>query len=203
MKELLQNLLESSFIMKTFREIIEQESKQEYYRRLHSFVDEQYASYTVFPPYKMIFHAFNFCDYEDIKVVVIGQDPYHELHQANGLAFSVNKGVIIPPSLRNIYKEAHDDVGIDIPSHGDLSDWARQGVLLLNTVLDKPLVFILWGRQAQNKEEMIDTTKHFVVKSAHPSPLSASRGFFGSRPFSKTNAFLESRGIDPIDWRIK
>ncbi len=232
MKELLQNLLESSFIMKTFREIIEQESKQEYYRRLHSFVDEQYASHTVFPPYKMIFHAFNFCDYEDIKVVVIGQDPYHELHQANGLAFSVNKGVIIPPSLRNIYKEAHDDVGIDIPSHGDLSDWARQGVLLLNTVLtvqeglanshkmqgweiftdhiieamnqrDKPLVFILWGRQAQNKEEMIDTTKHFVVKSAHPSPLSASRGFFGSRPFSKTNAFLESRGIAPIDWRIK
>ena len=170
-------------------------------------------------------------DYEDIKVVIIGQDPYHELHQANGLAFSVNKGVRIPPSLVNIYKEAHNDVGIDIPNHGDLTAWAKQGVLLLNTVLtvekgcanshkgkgweiftdhiieemnkrEKPVVFILWGRQAENKASMIDTNKHCVITSAHPSPLSAHRGFFGSKPFSRTNEFLVSQGIEPIDWRI-
>lgn len=217
--------------MKTFKSIIENEAQQPYYKALHEFVEEEYDSKTIFPPHNHILHAFNFCDYEDIKVVIIGQDPYHELHQANGLAFSVNKGVRIPPSLVNIYKEAHSDVGIDIPNHGDLTSWAKQGVLLLNTVLtvqegcanshkgkgweiftdhvieemnkrEKPLVFILWGRQAANKASMIDTTKHCVITSAHPSPLSAHRGFFGSRPFSRTNEFLVSQGIEPIDWRI-
>lgn len=116
--------------MKTFKSIIENEAQQPYYKALHEFVEEEYASKTIFPPHNHILHAFNFCDYEDIKVVIIGQDPYHELHQANGLAFSVNKGVRTPPSLVNIYKEAHSDVGIDIPNHGDLTSWAKQGVLL-------------------------------------------------------------------------
>ncbi len=215
-----------------FKEIINEERKKDYYKKLEDFVKGEYACKTIYPPMKRVFHCFNFKDYDDIKVVIIGQDPYHEVNQANGLAFSVARGVRIPPSLVNIYKEAHDDVGIDIPNHGDLSAWAAQGVLLLNTVLtvedgkanshkgrgwetftdhiiekmnerEKPLVFILWGRQAIDKERMIDTSKHFIVKSVHPSPLSAHRGFFGSCPFSKTNQFLISQGIDPIDWRIK
>ena len=215
-----------------FKDIIYEVRQQPYYKKLESFVNEEYAHKEIYPPRKRIFNCFNFKNYDDIKVVIIGQDPYHEVNQANGLAFSVAKGVRIPPSLVNIYKEAHDDVGIDIPRHGDLSSWANQGVLLLNTVLtveegkanshrgkgwevftdhiiqkmnerEKPLVFILWGRQAIDKEKMIDTSKHFIVKSVHPSPLSAHRGFFGSKPFSKTNAFLESQGIEPIDWRIQ
>jgi uracil-DNA glycosylase len=214
-----------------FVDIINEERGQDYYKKLEVFVNDEYAHKTIYPPKNRIFHCFNFKDYEDIKVVIIGQDPYHEVNQANGLAFSVARGVRIPPSLVNIYKEAHDDVGIDIPRHGDLSAWARQGVLLLNTVLtvedgkanshkgkgwevftdhiiekmnqrDKPLVFILWGRQAIDKEKMIDTSKHYIVKSVHPSPLSAHRGFFGSKPFSKTNQFLISQGIEPIDWRV-
>lgn len=218
--------------MKTFKEIIANEATQPYYQELHQFVEDAYHQHTIFPPHKQIYHAFNFCDYEDIKVVILGQDPYHELHQANGLAFSVNKGVRIPPSLVNIYKEAHNDVGIDVPNHGDLTSWAKQGVLLLNTVLtvqegmafshagrgweiftdhiievmnerEKPLVFILWGNAARKKKSMIDLNKHCVIESAHPSPLSASRGFFGSRPFSRTNAFLEANGISPIDWGIE
>lgn len=215
-----------------FKEIINEERCQPYYKQLEEFVNNEYAHKVIFPPHKRVFHCFNFKDYEDIKVVIIGQDPYHEVNQANGLAFSVAKGVRIPPSLVNIYKEAHDDVGIDIPNHGDLSSWADQGVLLLNTVLtveeskanshkgkgwevftdhiiqkmnerEKPLVFILWGRQAIDKASMIDISKHFIVKSVHPSPLSAHRGFFGSHPFSKANQFLMSKGIEPIDWRIK
>ena len=218
--------------MMDFKTIIAHEKQQPYYQELEQFVSQEYATKTIYPPRTRVFHCFNFKDYEDIKVVIIGQDPYHEEHQANGLAFSVERGVKIPPSLVNIYKEAHDDVGIDIPTHGDLSAWANQGVLLLNTVLtvrahqanshkekgwevftnhiieimnqrEKPLVFILWGRQAMDKEAMIDTRKHYVIKSAHPSPLSAYRGFFGSKPFSKTNAFLVEKGTDPIDWRIE
>ncbi|MDD6349415.1 uracil-DNA glycosylase [Intestinibaculum porci] len=216
--------------MRTFREIINTEAKEPYYQALHQFVEDEYATHTIFPPHKQIYHAFNFCDYEDIKVVILGQDPYHELHQANGLAFSVNKGVRIPPSLINIYKEAMSDVGIPQPHSGDLTPWARQGVLLLNTVLtvregmanshkghgweiftdhiieamnerEKPVVFILWGRAARNKAQMIHE-RHLVIESAHPSPLSANRGFFGSRPFSRTNAFLREHGIAEIDWRI-
>lgn len=215
-----------------FRDIIDEERQQPYYKQLESFVNNEYNHKVIYPPRNRIFHCFNFKNYDDIKVVIIGQDPYHEVNQANGLAFSVARGVRIPPSLVNIYKEAHSDVGIDIPNHGDLSDWAHQGVLLLNTVLtvedgkanshkgkgwevftdhiiekmnerEKPLVFILWGRQAIDKEKMIDTSKHCVIKSVHPSPLSAHRGFFGSKPFSKTNSFLVSKGIEPIDWRIR
>lgn len=214
-----------------FKEIIDEERKQPYYQKLESYVSEEYQNKVIFPPRNRVFHCFNFKDYEDIKVVIIGQDPYHELHQANGLAFSVSRGVRIPPSLVNIYKEAHDDVGIDIPDHGDLSAWANQGVLLLNTVLtveqgkanshkgigweiftdhiievmnerEKPLVFILWGNQAISKSRMIDTSRHLIIKSAHPSPLSAHRGFFGSRPFSRTNEFLIQNNIEPIDWRL-
>lgn len=217
--------------MKTFKTIIAAESTQPYYQDLKRFVEAEYASKTIYPPHNQIYHAFNFVDYDAVKVVIIGQDPYHEPHQANGLAFSVNKGVRLPPSLQNIYKEAHEDVGIPYPRHGDLSRWAAQGVLLLNTVLtveqgranshkgrgweiftdhiiaimnerEKPLVFILWGAQARQKAQMIDTTKHCIITSAHPSPLSANRGFFGSRPFSRANAFLESVGETPIDWRI-
>jgi uracil-DNA glycosylase len=216
--------------MRTFKTIIQEEAKQPYYQELHAFVEQEYATHTIYPPHKQIYHAFNFCDYEDIKVVILGQDPYHEIHQANGLAFSVNKGVRIPPSLVNIYKEAMMDVGIPQPHSGDLTPWARQGVLLLNTVLtvrdgmanshkghgweiftdhiieimnerEKPLVFILWGAQARRKAMMINK-RHLVIQSAHPSPLSAHRGFFGSRPFSRCNEFLVNNGMTPIDWRI-
>ena len=212
--------------------MIENEKTQSYFRQLESFVSDEYKRKTVFPPQDKIFDCFRYVDYDGIKVVILGQDPYHDDHQANGLAFSVERGVKIPPSLRNIYKEAHDDVRIDIPSHGDLTAWAKQGVLLLNTVLTveahkanshkgqgweiftqhvieklnerkKPIVFILWGKQAMEKASMIDETKHYIITSAHPSPLSAYRGFFGSRPFSRTNDFLVSQNIEPIDWRIE
>lgn len=215
-----------------FRTIIDAERQKPYYKELEAFVNQEYKTKTIYPPRKRVFHCFNFKDYNDIKVVIIGQDPYHEEHQANGLAFSVERGVQIPPSLVNIYKEVHDDVGIEIPQHGDLSSWANQGVLLLNTVLtvqahcanshklrgwetftnhiieamnkrEKPLVFILWGKQAIDKEKMIDTSRHCVIKSVHPSPLSAYRGFFGSKPFSKTNQFLVQNGMEPIDWGIQ
>lgn len=215
-----------------FRTIIDAERQKTYYKELEAFVNQEYKTKTIYPPRNRVFHCFNFKDYNDIKVVIIGQDPYHEEHQANGLAFSVERGVQIPPSLVNIYKEAHDDVGIEIPQHGDLSSWANQGVLLLNTVLtvqahranshklrgwetftnhiieamnkrEKPLVFILWGKQAIDKEKMIDTSRHCVIKSVHPSPLSAYRGFFGSKPFSKTNQFLVQNGMEPIDWGIQ
>ena len=217
--------------MKTFKSIIENEAKQPYYQALHEFVEAEYASKTIFPPHNHILHAFNFCDYEDIKVVIIGQDPYHELHQANGLAFSVNKGVRIPPSLVNIYKEAHNDVGIDIPNHGDLTAWAKQGVLLLNTVLtvqegranshkgkgweqltdavikklnerNVPTAFILWGGNAKAKAPLITNPIHAVFKAAHPSPLSAYNGFFGCRHFSKANDFLVRNGMTPVDWQL-
>ena len=215
-----------------FKEIAEAEFQKDYYRRLHDFVENEYEHKTIFPPKQNIFRALNLCDYEDVKVVILGQDPYHELHQANGLAFSVYPGVRIPPSFVNIYKELHNDLGMKIPNHGDLTKWAKQGVLLLNNVLtveqgranshagkgweiftlnivkalnerEKPLVFILWGNNARAKKQYIDTSRHLVLESAHPSPLSASRGFFGSRPFSKANQFLKEHGIAPIDWQIE
>lgn len=214
-----------------FEMIINKEKEMDYFKELEAFVNEQYELHTVFPPKEKLLRCFEFNDYDDIKVVIIGQDPYHDFNQANGLAFSVEKGVKIPKSLVNIYKEAHDDVGIDIPDHGDLTSWAKQGVLLMNTVLsveahkanshsgkgwevfthhmieymnerEKPIVFILWGKQAIDKAKLIDEDKHYVIKSPHPSPLSAYRGFFGSKPFSKTNEFLRSIGEKEIDWRI-
>lgn len=207
------------------------EFKQEYYRKLYNKVNSEYRTVKVYPPADDIFNAFHLTPLEDVKVVILGQDPYHEEGQAHGLCFSVQKDVEIPPSLVNIYKELHDDVGTYIPNNGCLEKWARQGVLLLNTVLtvrahaanshkdigwetftdaviravdgqDRPIVFMLWGRPAQMKRELLHNPKHLILMAPHPSPLSAYRGFFGCRHFSKANAFLEKNGIDPIDWQI-
>lgn len=215
-----------------FKEFVEKEKEKSYFHELKEKIDKEYETYTIYPPRKDIFRCMNLTTYEDVKVVILGQDPYHEPFQANGLAFSVYPGVKVPPSLVNIFKECHDDVGIDIPNHGDLTQWAKQGVLLLNNVLtvrehqanshrfygwetftlnvikylnkrEKPIVFILWGKNAIEKEKYIDTTRHLVLKSVHPSPLSSYRGFFGSKPFSKTNQFLIEHNIDPIDWQIE
>lgn len=186
---------------------------------------------TIFPPKENVLRALNLTPIEDIKAVILGQDPYHGEGEANGLAFSVNKGIKLPPSLRNIYKELNTDLGIQAPLHGDLTKWAQHGVLLLNSILtvekDKPashrklgweeytdsiikeistkkehVVFILWGNFAQSKEYLIDENKHLVIKSPHPSPFSARKGFFGSKPFSKTNEWLKTKGLEPIDWSI-
>ncbi len=208
------------------------EFRKPYYRKLFETVGREYRTATVYPPADDIFNAFHLTPLPEVKVVILGQDPYHEPGQAHGLSFSVMPGVEIPPSLVNIYQELHDDLGCKIPNNGCLTKWARQGVLLLNTVLtvrahrafshkdigwqeftdaairvlagqDRPLVFILWGRPAQQKASMITNPRHLILKSPHPSPLSAYRGFFGSRPFSKTNAYLEANGLKPIDWQIE
>lgn len=214
-----------------FKEIIEAEFEKEYYKTLHKFIENEYKQKVIFPPKEEIFNALNLCELESVKVVILGQDPYHGINQANGLAFSVKKGERIPPSLLNIYKELNKDLELPIPKHGDLTSWAKQGVLLLNNVLtveegkanshkgygwetftlnivkainerEKPLVFILWGNNAIEKKQYIDTDKHLVLTSVHPSPLSASRGFFGSKPFSKANEFLVANAIEPINWEI-
>lgn len=213
-------------------EPLREEFKKEYYRKLYQKVKEEYATHQVFPPSEEIFSAFELTPLSQVKVVILGQDPYHDVGQAHGLCFSVRPDVAIPPSLKNIYQELHDDLGCRIPDNGYLVKWARQGVLLLNTVLtvrahqanshrgigweeytdavirilnqqDRPIVFILWGSPAQQKAKMLDNPKHLILKSPHPSPLSAYRGFFGSKPFSKTNAFLEKNGLTPIDWQIE
>ncbi|MBQ1482163.1 MAG: uracil-DNA glycosylase [Erysipelotrichaceae bacterium] len=212
-------------------EVIGEEFEKDYYKRLRSFLDSEYKNKTVYPIPKYIYTALRLTSYKDTKVVILGQDPYHEPHQAHGLAFSVSKGVQVPPSLQNIYKELHDDLGCSIPDHGFLVEWARQGVLLLNTVLtvqehranshkgqgweiltdtiirklnekDDPVVFILWGSNARSKKQFISNPRHLIIESVHPSPLSAYNGFFGSRPFSKTNRFLIQNGLTPIDWQI-
>ena len=217
--------------MNRFKTIVEIESQKEYYQKLHQIIEKEYETKTIYPPKQEIFRALNLCDFDDVKVVILGQDPYHEPHQANGLAFSVTKDVRIPPSLVNIYKELHDDLGCYLPNHGNLEQWAEQGVLLLNTVLtvqahhamshrgvgweqftdavikkvneiDRPIVFILWGKPAQEKAKMLNNPKHLILKAPHPSPLSAYRGFFGSKPFSQTNEFLKTHGETPIDWQI-
>lgn len=211
--------------------ILDPEFNKDYYQSLRESLKQEYGSHTVYPPMEDIFAALDYTSYQGTKVVILGQDPYHGPNQANGFSFSVQEGVSIPPSLRNIFKELHSDIGITPPAHGDLTAWANQGVLLLNNVLTvrahqahshqgmgwerftdtvvhslnerrDPVVFILWGRHAQKKGKDIDTKKHLVIKSAHPSPLAAHRGFFGSRPFSKTNRFLEKIGKRPIDWTI-
>jgi len=208
------------------------EFKKPYYRELYNFVKAEYGKYIIYPNADDIFNAFHFTPLSKVKAVILGQDPYHNVGQAHGLSFSVKPGIDIPPSLVNIYKELHDDLGCYIPNHGHLEKWARQGVLLLNTVLtvrahqanshqgrgweqftdavinainqqDRPIVFILWGRPAQQKKKMLTNKKHLILEAPHPSPLSAYRGFFGSRPFSKTNEFLKSHGIEPIDWQIE
>lgn len=203
-----------------------------YYRELYKKVKEEYATHMIFPPSNEVFSAFELTPLADVKVVILGQDPYHNVGQAHGLCFSVKPDVEIPPSLVNIYKELHDDLGCYIPNNGYLVKWAKQGVLMLNTVLtvrahqanshrgigweeftnaairvlneqDRPIVFILWGSPAQRKKEMLDNPKHLILEAPHPSPLSAYRGFFGSKPFSQTNAFLEKNGLTPIDWQIE
>ncbi|MBQ9063575.1 MAG: uracil-DNA glycosylase [Eubacterium sp.] len=208
------------------------EFRKPYYRTLFETVRREYRSTVVYPPADEIFNAFHFTPLEKVKVVILGQDPYHEPGQAEGLCFSVKPGVQIPPSLVNIYQELHDDLGCTIPNHGSLVKWAEQGVLLLNTVLTvrahqanshrdigweqftdaairvlaeqpQPIVFILWGRPAQRKAPMITSPDHLVLQAPHPSPLSAYRGFFGSRPFSRTNQFLQEKGLEPVDWQIE
>ena len=202
---------------------------KEYFVRLTDFFRAEYSTTTVFPPAGRIFAAFDACPFDDVRVVILGQDPYHGYGQANGLSFSVNPGVEIPRSLQNIYKELQSDLGVTPPPSGDLSRWAEQGVLLLNATLTvraanagshqghgweeftdaavralaerrEGLVVILWGAYAQRKGAFIDRTRHCVIESPHPSPLSASRGFFGSRPFSRANAYLTSIGKNPINW---
>lgn len=208
------------------------EFRKPYYAELFRFVKEEYATRKVFPPADDIFNAFHLTPLGEVKVVILGQDPYHNDGQAHGLCFSVKPEVDIPPSLVNIYQELHDDLGCYIPNNGYLTKWARQGVLMLNTVLtvrahqanshrgkgweeftdaairildeqDRPIVFILWGSPAQKKALMLHNPKHLILKAPHPSPLSAYRGFFGSRPFSQTNEFLKENGLEPIDWQIE
>ena len=217
-----------SMINKKWDVILEPEFKKDYFRKLGVFVKNEYKNKICYPKYSDVFNAFRFTDYDDVKVVILGQDPYHGEGEAHGLSFSVHDNVRRPPSLNNILKELRDDVGV-VRSGNELTDWAHQGVLLLNSVLtvvkdtplshkgkgweiftdnvirylnnrEKPIVFILWGSYARSKKELITNKNHFIIESAHPSPLSASRGFFGSRPFSRANAFLEKNGIPKVNW---
>jgi uracil-DNA glycosylase len=216
-------------IAQSWKRHLEQEFGKPYFQQLTEFVREEYRLQTIYPSGKEIFSAFDYCDFDNVKVAIIGQDPYHGEGQANGLCFSVRDDVRIPPSLVNIFKEIKNDLGKPIPTSGNLERWARQGVLLLNATLTvrasspgshqnkgwesftdavikclsdqkENVVFILWGAYAQKKGMIIDRDKHFVITSAHPSPFSADRGFFGSKPFSKVNVYLRSKGLKEIDW---
>lgn len=212
--------------------LLAEEFKKPYYLQLRQFLKQEYNTQQIFPPMHDIFNALRYTPYEKVKAVILGQDPYHEPGQAHGLAFSVKKGVTPPPSLKNIYKELNEDLGVTAPSHGELTHWAKQGVLLLNTALtvrrgqanshrgkgwetftdsvigllnDKPepLVFLLWGGNAKSKLPLLTNPNHLVLTAAHPSPLSAFNGFFGCRHFSKANTYLQQKGVAPIDWQIK
>lgn len=212
--------------------VLEEEYQQPYLKNIVDFVNKIYKEKIIYPPKDRILSAFNITDYKDVKVVILGQDPYHGVGEANGLAFSVNDGIKIPPSLQNIYKELNADLGIPIPNTGNLESWAKEGVLLINSVLtvekdkpashknigwekftdnvikklnekEEPVVFILWGNFAKSKKSLITNPKHYVIESSHPSPFSVHYGFFGSRPFSKTNEFLRKNNIKEIDWTIK
>ena len=215
--------------MTTWNEILSEEMKKDYYQELLAFVQKRREEVSVFPEEKNVFRALELTPFESVKVVILGQDPYHGFGQAHGLSFSVQKGIPLPPSLRNIYKELQEDLGGELPTEGDLSHWAKQGVLLLNTVLTveegnanshkgmgwerltnrlieslnelkHPVIFILWGKPAQDKEKLIMNPSHVILKSPHPSPLSAYRGFFGSKPFSRINDILIQQGQIPIRW---
>lgn len=216
-------------IEKSWKDILGDEFSKQYFLDLVKFVKEEYRIKKIYPPGNRIFSAFEYTPFDEVKVVILGQDPYHGPHQANGLSFSVNKGVTIPPSLLNIFKELKSDLGVEIKKDGDLTMWAKQGVLMLNATLtvqagnanshkDKGwekftdtviriisakrenVVFILWGAYARKKRELIDIKKHYIIESPHPSPFAANYGFFGSKPFSKTNEYLKSKGIEPIIW---
>lgn len=211
---------------------LQEEFTKDYYKKLFSFVKEEYTNHVVYPPADDIFNALHLTPLKDVKVVILGQDPYHEEHQAHGLCFSVQPEVDIPPSLKNIYQELNTDLGCYIPNNGYLTKWANEGVLLLNTVLtvrahaanshqgkgwedftdaiikkvneqDRPIVFMLWGRPAQTKMKMLNNPKHLILTAPHPSPLSVYRGFWGCKHFSKCNEFLEKNGVAPIDWQIE
>ena len=215
--------------MTTWNEILAEEMQKDYYQELQAFVQKRRAEVRVFPEEKNVFTALELTPFESVKVVILGQDPYHGFGQAHGLSFSVQKGIPLPPSLKNIYKELLEDIGGELPTEGDLSHWAQQGVLLLNTVLTveegnanshkgkgwerltnrlieslnelkHPVIFILWGKPAQDKEKLITNSNHVILKAPHPSPLSAYRGFFGSKPFSKVNDILIQQGQTPIRW---
>lgn len=209
----------------------ETETQKEYYPKLMQFLEKEYMEKTIYPPKEDLFSVFRLCPYDNVKVVVLGQDPYHQPNQAHGLAFSVRKGVKVPPSLKNIYKELKSDLDIDAPSHGYLEEWAKQGVFLLNAIMsveagkagshrkkgwetfsddviqvlnehEQPLVFLLWGNWAKEKEKLITNPNHLILTAPHPSPLSAYQGFFGTKPFSTINAFLEEKGRGAIDWKL-
>lgn len=212
-------------------DVVGQEFEQPYYLALRERLKEEYKSHTVYPDMHNIYAALHHTPYSGVKVVILGQDPYHGPGQAHGLSFSVQAGVTPPPSLVNMYKELRDDLGCSIPNHGNLTHWTSQGVLMLNTVLtvrahtpnshkgigwetftdrviaalnerERPVVFVLWGRHAQEKRALITADRHHIIASPHPSPFSAARGFFGSKPYSRANAFLRSVGIEEIDWQI-
>lgn len=212
-----------------WQDAVGEEFDKPYYTELREFLKEQYANETVYPPKEEIWSAFEHTPFKDVKVVILGQDPYHGPGQAHGLSFSVKPGVRIPPSLRNMFKELKEDIGCEIPQQGTLTKWADQGVMMLNTVLTvrqgeanshrgkgweiftdevirklsarkEPVIFVLWGKPAQLKKELIDLERHDVIEAPHPSPLSASRGFFGSKPYSKVNSLLQKRGEAPIDF---
>lgn len=214
-----------------WQDYLAEEFTKEYYQKLRKFLISEYHTRTIYPDMYDIFNALHYTSYHDTKIVILGQDPYHGQGQAHGLSFSVRKGIAIPPSLLNIYKELHDDLGCYIPNNGYLKPWADQGVLLLNASLtvragvanshrnigweiftdkvieilnarEKPVIFILWGANARSKKKYITNKQHYIIESPHPSPLSAYNGFFGSKPFSKANAILESLGEKPIDWQI-
>lgn len=219
-------------IEESWKNALKEEFNSMYFKGLKTFLIQEKERNTIYPPALKIFNAFNLTPFNKVKVVIIGQDPYHGVGQANGLCFSVNDGIPQPPSLQNIFKEINSDLGIPIPKKGNLEPWAKQGVLLLNATLTvranqagshqkmgwenftdavirklsenkKGLVFLLWGRFAQAKEELIDKSKHHVLKAAHPSPFSVHSGFFGCKHFSKTNALLKQEGLQEIDWRIE
>lgn len=212
-----------------WQEFIDSEVSQDYFQNLKKFLIEEYNNKRIYPSKKDLFRCFDLTDFDDVEVVILGQDPYHQVNQAHGLCFSVNKGIKIPPSLVNIYKEIHEDIGCSIPAHGDLTKWAKEGVLLLNTIMsvedskpmahankgweiftdrvikklnddDKPKVFMLWGAPSRKKKVLITNTKHLVLETVHPSPLSAYNGYFGCKHFSKANEFLKSNGRKIIDW---
>lgn len=214
-----------------WKDFILEEMKKDYFKDLDKFLKQEKKQYKIFPPKEQIFRAFELCPIDKLKIIILGMSPYDTEGQATGLAFSVNKNIPIPPSLKNIFKELQDDLKIEPSSHGSLDNWAKQGILLLNAALtvrenepsshmkpweqfsnnviklintlNRPIVYILWGTFARNKKQFITNKQHYIIESVHPSPLSAHKGFFGSKPFSKTNQFLISNNITPIDWQIK
>lgn len=220
------------FLKNDWQELLKDEFQKDYYKNLRELLINEYKNYQIYPKASDIFNAFNYTSYKDLKVLILGQDPYHNPNQAHGLAFSVNKGIKVPPSLVNIYKELHDDLGIGPFKDGYLKSWTQEGIMLLNTTLTvrknapmshskigweiftdrvieiidekkEPVVFILWGAHARSKKKLIKNKNHLVIEGPHPSPLSAHRGFFGSKPFSRANKFLMERGIDLPSWEVK